>query len=109
MIVVTTSLVTAKRGSVASESIIIGNVAGSTKNATVENASVNHAAGRVARRQYIPAQNGAAKMIGSSTAILNCSKMFKKHSEITTPAAMTSTPTIRPTRMHCFSPASGLT
>ena len=62
----------------------------------------------VARRQYIPTQNGAANKIGNSIAILNCPKTSAYQSENTVAPAMITNPVTRPTNRYLFSSASGL-
>ena len=81
---------------------------GIRKNASAQYVTVSHAAVVVARRQYMPIQNGAANRTVNTHVSCNCAKTSMMKSEISTAPSTTTTPVMRPTRTYCFSEAFGL-
>ena len=63
----------------------------------------------VARRQYMPSQNSAAKVMGTIQVNSSCLNMSSMVTEMMTAPNTTMPPVMRPRRRHSRSPAMGLT
>ena len=81
---------------------------GKIKNVSRQKAIVIQPALVVARRQYIPSQNSAAKVMGTIHVNSSCLNISSIVTEIITAPSTTMPPVIRPRRRHSRSPACGL-
>ena len=79
-----------------------------TKKTRVAKPTVPQAAAVVARRQYMPTQNGAANSMGTTQVSCNCLNTSINDHEMSTAPTITIPPVIRPSIMYCFSEALGL-
>ena len=62
----------------------------------------------VARRQYMPSQNKAAKVMGTIQVSSSCLNMSSMVTDTTTAPSTTMAPVTRPSRRHSCSEAFGL-